>query len=294
MIDYKLLHALAKVVEEGGFEKAARALFLTQSAVSQRIRQLEDYCGQQLLTRTTPPQPTPAGKALLKHYHQVRMLEADLATELKGVGADRLQQLAIGINADSLDYWFLSAVAPLLRDENILFDLKVADQDETHRYLREGEVIGCISAEAKALQGCRVESLGQMHYRLLATPEFAGRWFADGLTAEALSRAPAVIFNRSDRLQHQFVERYVTTEPLQYLAHYVPAPLQFLQMILGGFCYGMLPDWQSREHVERGTLKELIPRAKISIDLFWHCWNLGAEPLERLTACLLQGASANL
>ncbi len=294
MIDYKLLHALAKVIEEGGFEKAARALFLTQSAVSQRIRLLEDYCGQQLLTRTTPPQPTLAGKNLLKHYHKVRMLEADLATELNGVAADRPQQLAIGINADSLDFWFLSAVAPLLREENILFDLRVADQDETHRYLRDGEVIGCISAEAKALHGCRVESLGQMHYRLLATPAFAGRWFVDGLNAESLGRAPAVIFNRSDRLQHQFVERYVTTEPLQYLTHYMPAPQQFLQMISEGYCYGMLPDWQSRDLIEQGTLSELIPGARISIDLFWHCWNLDAEPLERLTACLLQGVAANL
>ena len=43
MFDYRLMDALVTVVEEGGFERAAKRLHLTQSAVSQRVKQLEEH-----------------------------------------------------------------------------------------------------------------------------------------------------------------------------------------------------------------------------------------------------------
>jgi LysR family transcriptional regulator (chromosome initiation inhibitor) len=290
MIDYKLLEALAAVVEEGGFERAARVLLLTQSAVSQRLRQLEDRSGQLLLTRTTPPQATSAGRLLLKHYRQVKMLEAGLAADLSGSAQQHPQLMAIGINADSLDYWFIDAVAPLLEQMCLRLDLRVADQEQTLKYLRAGEVVGCISAVSKPLQGCRVEPLGRMTYRLLATPAFRDRWFAEGLTADALKQAPAVIYDRNDSLHQQFLTQYVSTDSCPVPAHYIPASVQFYQVIAAGYCYGMLPDWQSRVLLAQGGLCELIPGAMVSVDLFWHCWNLGAKPLEQLTAQLLAGA----
>ena len=45
MLDYKLIEALAMVTAEGGFEKAAQSLLITQSAVSQRIKALEELTG---------------------------------------------------------------------------------------------------------------------------------------------------------------------------------------------------------------------------------------------------------
>lgn len=296
MIDYKLLNALAMVVREGGFERAAKVLLLTQSAVSQRVRQLEDQCGQLLLTRTTPPQPTEAGKVFLKHYQQVHMLESALQQELTGAaGANGApQQLAIGINADSLDYWFLDALAPLLREENILLDLRVDDQEQTQRYLRDGDVVGCISTEARALPGCRVEALGDMHYQLLASAEFIAQWFPDGLTVDAIRQAPAVLFSRDDGLHQRFIETYVTAQVLPFPTHYIPAANQFQQAIVAGYCYGMIPEWQGRELLNRGILQELIPGAKVAIKLYWHRWNIAASSLERLSACLLAGAEKYL
>ncbi len=288
MIDYKLLNALAMVVQEGGFERAAKVLLLTQSAVSQRIRLLEDQCGQLLLTRTTPPQPTAAGTAFLKHYQQVRMLETGLNQALTGTAQVRPQQLAIGINADSLDYWFFDAVAPLLKETNLLIDLRVADQEQTQRYLRDGDVVGCISTESRAMSGCRVDALGQMHYRMLATPEFISRWFPDGVTDSALEQAPAVLFNRSDSLHQKFLDRYLSPHPYTVPANYIPAPNQYLQVIEAGCCYGMVPAWQGQNLQDSGVLHELIPGAEISVELYWHRWNIAAPALELLTGALLE------
>ncbi len=288
MIDYKLLNALAMVVQEGGFERAAKVLFLTQSAVSQRIRLLEDQCGQLLLTRTTPPRPTEAGKVLLKHFQQVRMLETGLNQVLGGAVSTTPQQLAVGINADSLDYWFLDAVIPLLKETSLLIDLRVADQEQTQRYLRDGDVVGCISTEARALPGCRVDDLGQMHYRLLATAEFMDRWFPDGLTIEALERAPAVLFNRSDGLQQKFLHKYITDQPVTFPASYIPAPNQYLQVIAAGCCYGMVPAWQGQELQDKGHLQEFIPGAEVTVKLYWHRWNIATPALDLLSAKILE------
>ncbi|RMM60805.1 Chromosome replication initiation inhibitor protein, partial [Pseudomonas syringae pv. atrofaciens] len=58
MFDYKLLSALAAVIEQAGFERAAQVLGLSQSAVSQRIKLLEARIGLPVLVRATPPSPT--------------------------------------------------------------------------------------------------------------------------------------------------------------------------------------------------------------------------------------------
>ena len=48
--DYRTLQALDAVIRERGFERAAQKLCITQSAVSQRIKQLENLFGQPLAT----------------------------------------------------------------------------------------------------------------------------------------------------------------------------------------------------------------------------------------------------
>jgi len=290
MLDYKLIEALARVVSEGGFERAAKVLYITQSAVSQRIRQLEDQYGQLLLTRASPPQPTAAGQALLKHYQQVKLLEDGLSAELTAAATQGPATLAIGINADSLDSWFLAALRPLLQQFNLLIDLRVDDQEQTHQFLREGEVVGCISNEAKPMPGCRVEFLGVMNYRLLATPAFIARWFPAGLTLAAAQLAPAVIFNRKDHLHQQFFTQYLGGLPTTLPCHYIPAPEPFLRVITDGFCYGMVPDWQTAELRNSGKLLELVAGAVYPVELYWHCWNLQSKPLADFSQQLIRGA----
>lgn len=290
MLDYKLIEAFAKVVSEGGFDRAARVLFITQSAVSQRIRQLEDFCGQLLLTRTAPPQPTAAGKALLKHYQQVKLLEDGLTAELAQPAEQGWRSLAIGVNADSVASWFLESVRPILQQHHLLIDLRIDDQEQTHQYLRDGEVVGCVSNDPRAMKGCQVEYLGEMNYRLLASPRFKERWFPEGLCVTAAEQAPAVIFNRKDRLHWRFFERYLDGFPISFPCHYIPTPEQFLQLIVEGHSYGMVPDWQSQRLRHSGELAELLPGRSLPVALYWHCWGLRSSPLQNLTEELVRGA----
>ena len=290
MIDYKLLEALAMVIQEGGFEKAALSLHVTQSAISQRVRLLEDRTGKILLSRTTPPQPTEAGEQLVKHYLQVKLLEDGLGEELSNRGDGDPVRLAVGVNADSLASWFLSAVGPLLCEGRLLIDLHVDDQEQTHKLLKEGAVVGCVSDKSTAMQGCRVEFLGTMKYRLLASPEFVDRWFPEGLAHAEAQSAPAVIFNRKDQLHYTFLHQAFGEAVKLRFVHYVPAPEQFLQMISDGYACGMVPDWQSEMLRKSGKLIEVYAAAHVGIDLYWHCWNLTSAPLQMFSSQLVREA----
>ncbi len=283
MLDYKLIEALAMVVREGGFDKAAGALYITQSAVSQRVKLLEEQTGQVLIARTTPPQATLAGRKLLKHYLQVKRLEDDLMEEMNEPGNKGFTSIAVGINADSLAFWLLEAIHPFLLEEKVLLDIRVNDQDQTHRMLKDGEVMGCISTQEQPIQGCRIEYIGRMNYRLIATPEFAARWFPNGFAIENIHRAPALIFDRHDELLHKLLHQAFAEVPASIPSHYVPSVEKYAEFIALGHAYGTLPDQQSAPLLRTGQMIDLVPDCHEPVKLYWHCWNLKSDLLEKLT-----------
>lgn len=244
MLDYKLIEAFAAVVKEGGFEKGARMLNLTQGAVSQRVKLLEEQAGCILLVRSSPPAPTKAGKDMLKHFRQVQRLEADLTAGL-GQGEGGFATLPVGINADSLATWFFPAIGDYLDANPVLLDLAVDDQAQTHQLLRDGEVLGCISERSEPMQGCRVEYLGDQEYKLYCTPEYRSKWFPDGMTLEAMEQAPIVIFNRKDLMHGDLLEE-VGARPGRYNAFYLPSSEKFAPTIASGRVCGMLPPSRPR------------------------------------------------
>jgi len=287
MLDYKLIEALAMVAREGGFDKAAKILCITQSAVSQRLKLLEEQTGQVLLARTTPPVPTQAGRKMLRHYLQVKRLEEDLAGEMDESDDKGFVSMTVGVNADSLSTWFLDAIHPFLLEKRVLLDIRVDDQEETHRLLKDGDVVGCISTRAQPMQGCRIDDIGSMNYRMLATPEFAACWFPDGLTIEKACRAPALIFNRKDTLHHKLFYQALGEAPDPIPAHYVPSAGKFVDFIASGLTYGMLPDQQSCSLIRNGQVLDLAPHCHVAVKLYWHCWNLKSDLLEKMTRHLI-------
>jgi LysR family transcriptional regulator (chromosome initiation inhibitor) len=290
MFDYKLIEALAMVVREGGFDKAARTMYITQSAVSQRVKLLEEHTGQVLLARTTPPQATSAGQKLIKHHLQVKRLEDDLMGEIDEVGSKGFTSIAVGINADSLAFWLLEAIHPFLLEEMVLLDIRVNDQEQTHRLLKDGEVMGCISTIEQPMQGCRIEYIGRMNYRMMAAPEFAARWFPNGLAIEDVRRAPAIIFDRQDELHHKLLHQALEVVPSSIPTNYVPSVEKFAEFITLGLAYGMLPDQQSTPLINTSQMVDLSPDSHVSAKLYWHCWNLKSDLLEKLTQQLIRKA----
>ncbi len=239
-LDYAQLAALAAVVSEGSFDGAARALHVTPSAVSQRIRQLEERVGAVLVQRITPCVATAAGAPLLRHAERVALLEAELAATLPALGSARgrahggaTTALRIAVNADSLATWFVGALAAFAAAQPALrIDLLVDDQDHTAEALRRGDVLAAVSASAAPVQGCRSLPLGRLRYLATASPAFMRRWFAQGVNAASLQRAPCLLFNRKDQLQARWMRR-LTRRAVEPGCHRLPSSQAFVERLSG-------------------------------------------------------------
>lgn len=283
MLDYKLLEAFALVIMEGGFEKASKKLHLTQSAISQRVKQLEDQYGQILLKRTTPPQPTEPGLPLLVHYRQVNQLETDLQHSCNTDCKSTFTSLSIGVNADSLATWLFSAVEDILQKESIVLDLHVDDQERTHEFMQEGKVWGCVSTRSQPLQGCRVMRLGRVKYSLFATKKFTSKWFPEGLTSEAFELAPMARYNRKDDLNSRMFSLLLEQQPTNPPTFFLPSTEMYGLFVAESHCYGILPEQQSKELEARGKIINLSPKHSIDVELYWHSWNLKSALMERFS-----------
>lgn len=283
MLDYKLLEALAAVVDCGGFEKAGDALEISQSAVSQRIRTLEIRLGQPVLVRSPVPRATPAGQRLLNHVHQVRMLEKDLAQAIPSL-SEPATRLRIAINADSLATWWADAVGEFCAKESVLLDLVIEDQDVGLRRMRDGDVAACLCSSPQPIAGGRCEPLGSMTYLPLATPAYIERYFPKGLTDASLQAAPAIIFGPNDQLQHRFLAQAGYHGKFPY--HLCPSSEGFVKLALAGMGYGMIPEIQAARELVTGQLTNIAPGYGLTVPLYWHFWRHGGEIMTRLTSNL--------
>lgn len=282
------LDALAAVVDHGTFEAAARHLHVTPSAVSQRVRALESAAGQVLVRRTTPCQPTAAGRTLLRLARQTRLLldeaQAALSSGSGAVG------LPVAVNADSLATWFRDVLGAAATWDGVALRLSVEDQAFSADLLRDGDVLAAVSSDPSPVQGCAVEPLGTLRYVPAAAPDFAERWRRGrGYDWE---RMPVVVFNDKDALQHDLLRmRDVTAAPL---THQVPTSWDFLDAVRRGLGWGVIPEPQLTPELAAGRLVRLHTRDHIDVPLHWQRWRIDSPVLGRLSAAVHDAAHAHL
>jgi LysR family transcriptional regulator, chromosome initiation inhibitor len=297
--DPAALEALAAIVEEGGFERAAQRLHVTQSAVSQRLRALEAQVGTVLIVRSRPLKPTSAGRLLLKHTKQLRLLQTDLERDLRELapsstsGARDEDRIPLAINADSIATWALPALDPLAR-QGLPLELITDDQDFTHEWLREGQVLGCVTTVKQALRGCKVVPLGAMNYIAVAEAGYARERLPQGLTAHNFREVPFIAFNRKDDMQAEFVGKLFRLQRVSLHQLFVPSSEGQVRAVLAGWGASVVPELLTRGLIEQGRLVNVAPKAAVPVQLYWHCWNLESAMLDQLTAALTRAAGEAL
>jgi LysR family transcriptional regulator (chromosome initiation inhibitor) len=302
MKDLPLDHVrtLLVAVDAGTFEAAARILHVTPSAVSQRVKALEQRTGRVLLVRSKPLRPTESGVAVVRFARQLAWLEDNARAELgltEGDPADGtpLQTLSIAVNSDSLSTWFPEVTARFGPESGACFDLHREDQDYTDELLRAGLVMAAVSSSPKPVQGCAVRPLGRMRYRAVATRSFIRRWLPRGLEAAdlaaGLAAAPVVIFNRKDDLQDGFLRTLGTTGTGP--RHYVPATDAFLYAVESGLGWGLIPDVQAEQYGQV-ELVELAPERPVDVPLYWQQWKLAPPLLTEVGTAAIEVAARRL
>lgn len=287
-IPLDLARTVATVIDEGSLEGAARALHITPSAVSQRVKALEERMGRVLLVRSRPVRATDAGTAIVRLARQMTLLEHDALAEA-GLDAEsqKFTSLGIAVSADSLATWLLPALAAVSKRHPVVFDLRREDEEYTTELLETGQVMAAVTARSTAVAGCVVSPLRSMRYRASASAEYASRWFSDGGTPDEFALAPVVDFDRRDEMQTNVLRRLgVAGSPPR---HYVPASTEFVSAVCAGMGWGMIPDEQRETHPE---LVDVGPRLVVEVPLFWQQWNLRSELLTAVADEVARAAHA--
>lgn len=284
MLDYASLFALAAVVREGSFERAARALHVTPSAVSQRIRLLEERVGCALVVRGQPCMATETGRRLCQHVDRVHLLEQDLQDTLPALAPEGITRvpLPVAVNADSLATWFAPAVAAFAADAPVLMNVAVDDQDHTAEWLRSGAVLAAVTANAQPATGCNSRPLGAMRYVAAASPAFVARHFPNGVDAAALAQAPSLVFNTKDGLQTRWAHRQCDHH-VELPRHTLPSPQAFVTAALAGMGWGMQLQAMVTPHLAAGSLVELVPGTPLDVPLHWQQARAASALLDGLT-----------
>lgn len=295
MLDYASLAAIAAIVREGSFDRAAAVLGVTPSAVSQRVKGLEERLGAVLLTRGHPCRPTAVGAKLCAHVEQVRLLESDVIAELPKLGdeASGPAVIKVAVNADSASTWFPRAAAQFAAETGAMLDLVMEDEAHTADRLRAGEVLAAVTAEPAPVSGCRTYPLGAIDYVATASPDFMSRFFDDGVDAASLQRAPMLRFDRRDGLQARWAQEALGVQPSPPM-HWVPATQVMLDMTLAGLGWAMTPLALAEPLLAAGRLVELPPHRRITVALYWQRTRLAARLLDRLTSAVRAAAAQAL
>lgn len=295
MLDYAALAALAAVVREGSFDRAAQALNVTPSAVSQRVRGLEERMGCALVVRAQPCSATEMGRRLCQHVDRVRVLEQDLQGALPALARDGVARvsLPVAVNADSLATWLAPALAAYAADAPVLMDVAVDDQDHTAAWLRNGTVLAAVTGSARAATGCNSRPLGTMRYVAVASPAFVERHFAQGVGAGSLARAPSLVFDTKDDLQARWVRR-LCHRHVELPRHTLPSPQGFVTAALAGMGWGMNPLALVDTHLRKGTLVELVADTPLDVPLYWQHTRAASALLEGLSRAVVAAAGRAL
>jgi LysR family transcriptional regulator (chromosome initiation inhibitor) len=226
---------------------------------------------------------------------QTQLIEHEALSALRG-GMDGVAEplrVPLAVNADSLSTWFLPALAKVRTELAATFDVRAEDQDYSAALLREGTVMAAVTADLRAVQGCRVEPLGAMRYFAIASPEFCARFLPDGPTSVALASAPMLMFNRKDALQERFLHA-LTGERLSPPVTYLPTSQGFLDAARLGLAWGMVPEQLLGTALSQAEVMELAPGRHLDVPLFWQRWRLDSAVLDAVTHAVHEAAAPAL
>ncbi|MFH4591940.1 LysR family transcriptional regulator ArgP [Vibrio alginolyticus] len=293
-LDYKWIEALDAIVYQGSFERAAEHLFVSQSAISQRIKQLEKFLAQPVLIRSQPPKTTPIGKKLLGLYRRVRLLEHEILPELKNDTSTRLVQLSLATNADSLATWLLPALQNVMKQRQVELKLTIYGEYRSIEKLKSGEVTGAISLESQPIPGCRADYLGRIDYVCVASPEFYQRYFSKGVNNQTLAKAPAVSYDQYDDLHKTFLTEHFNVNPDSVIHHNISSSEAFLKVALAGVAYCLIPRLQITDELDRGVLVDVTPGFLMSHRIYWHHWQLETGVLQEISHAIVGYAQQHL
>jgi LysR family transcriptional regulator (chromosome initiation inhibitor) len=95
-------------------------------------------------------------------------------------------------------------------------------------------------------------------------------------------------------LQTDFVGRALGLRRVALSQRFVPSSEGQVHAVQAGWGASVVPALLVQDQIARGELVNLTPDFSLPVSLYWHCWNLDSDVIDRLTQALEQGAASAL
>jgi len=189
------------VVREGTYHRAAETLFISQSAVTQRIQALESALAQKLFVRSgRRVSLTAAGDTLVRYVRETEQREAALLAELGGRPGELAGRLTVAASTAEGTAWLAGLLAELARTHrNVDLALRLQDEFDPLPLLESGQIDAALTEVPVKRRGFRSIQVGVLEYVLVAAPSICRDWPAKPPWKQ-LGEIRAIDFSPADRV----------------------------------------------------------------------------------------------
>ena len=273
MFDYSHLDALLAVEREGSIDGAARSIGISSSAISQRLRVLEERIGAVTVVRQKPATPTNFGKILCRHAEKVMLMESELIDDNSEHFSDlagETNMFKIAVDETSLSTWFAGTLDVNTGCKNkVLFDLTVVEESLTVEMMKDGDALAAVSSEKDPVQGYRSLFLGSQVFRAVMSPTFKEENFEGAITAEKVLSCPVIRRNQYDDMYRRWMSENFGFE-LDIKCHTIPSTQGVLSAVTKNIGWAVCATETVDPLIESGDLVEILPEKTLKKDLYWH------------------------
>jgi LysR family transcriptional regulator (chromosome initiation inhibitor) len=289
-MDYESLKTLESVIRNQNFERAAKELFVTQSAISQRINQLEADFGQRLLIRDLPYRATELGEKILSHYRKVLSLEQALDLKSSKEKSER-PTVRISMNVDTLEIWFKKVLENQELAKLLNLEITIDDEKFTLNYLKSGSVDISIGIVKTPVSNHDCVKLGNMSYVLVANPEFKKSYVPKKFSDFNFGEHPAIVFNDRDDLHTAYLKKYFHFNG-SYPKTSIPSITGIKSALISGFGYGLQPLMVVQKELKARELVLLDREHTYERELYLHHWNYQTDAVKKLISVILDASQS--
>ncbi len=259
MLNLSQLQTFVMVASEGSMTAAADKLFLTQPAVSQQMKNMEDDLGVELIVRGSKQiKMTAQGEVLYEHAKKILSLAQVAEVSIKSIGAQLHGELRIG-TLNSIGLHLMSPVVSRLLKYNPDFKIKVeyARGEQLIQSYKKGELDVLVLPEVElnykaTLPDSKSQVLFQEEIWLVGSGK--DEFYPSHISIAELKKIPYVHFSNEFPDFDQALTKAVGTVPSVFESANVGTLKRVIEYGLG---IGFLPSHSIKKQVRGGRLNRV-------------------------------------
>lgn len=245
------LKAFLAVVETGTTHAAAKQLHITQTAITQRIKNLEQALGVDVFIRTKKGMQLNApGKILLSYAHKLERLSLTGHSEITGLGAQTKVAVTISAATTLMESRVLPAIAPILQQYPLLYiklDADDAPKLENKLLNFKSDIIICEE----------INLSDQMPHKKLTADDMilvcSSAWKKRKLI-DIISQERIIDYNEDDHLSFDYLRAHKLLKHAQHDRIFANRTELIAQMIEQGLGYSVLSKSFVKHYSSKGQL----------------------------------------